>query len=738
MRWIAIVVCAASLVMACDDENGQGTRDTGTSGEDTRGQDIAPNADRDGDGLTEEIEALWGTSPTNPDTDGDGLCDGGLTVVGVCIAGEDRNGNGSLDAGETDPTKLDTDGDGVPDGEEVTSGCTSADNQCISDERRKVCKEDGGEVVVEACPSGEICYEGSCGPIVCEAGLVEGCEDDGKYRGCNAKGTGSGVFDCPGSQVCVEGACIPRVCSVGDSVCQDDNQVMVCNALGTGFVEGSRCKDEDIKRVCDEGECKPICDVALKLSSYVGCDYWAVDLDNAIDGPYDAAGQQFAVVVSNATGEAPALVKVYEKRGFEEVNPRPMLEVEVPVGGLEILRLPVDCYPDGVGCEPTDHTPYDINGTTLGPHAYRIASDVPITAYQFNPLDNVEVFSNDASILFPSTSLGRRYLVMSRRQGFDTLRGFLTVVATQQGETRVEVTVKAKTLPGIDAQGNPIPSLEAGETRTFTLQPFDVLNLETHSIGGDLTGSFISADADIAVFGGSEAVDVPDALVQCVSGAETRTQAADHLEQQLYPINAWGVRYHAIKSFKRGKERDFWRVMARFDNTVVRTFPDQTDGPVTLNTGEFFEFNSTEDFEIEANKQILVGQFLAGIQDPIDPERCSSGPDSAGIGDPTFILGVPVEQYRSDYVFLVPRFYERDYITVVSPKDATVTLDGTDIDEAEFALFGEGEYKTAKLLVEDGVHTITTSAPSAVFVYGFDGSVSYGYPAGLNLLDLFQ
>ena len=67
--------------------------------------------DPDGDGLTDELEAMLGTDPRNPDSDGDGVLDG-------C---EDVNRNGQRDGYESDPNAADTDGDGVPDGAEDTN-----------------------------------------------------------------------------------------------------------------------------------------------------------------------------------------------------------------------------------------------------------------------------------------------------------------------------------------------------------------------------------------------------------------------------------------------------------------------------------------------------------------------------------------------------------------------------------------------------------------------------------------
>ena len=100
------------------------------------------------------------------------------------------------------------------------------------------------------------------------------------------------------------------------------------------------------------------------------------------------------------------------------------------------------------------------------------------------------------------------------------------------------------------------------------------------------------------------------------------------------------------------------------------------------------------------------------------------------VGDPTLILSVP-EQFRDSYVFLTPTNFVEDYINVVAPAGATVTLDGNPVADA--VLPSGSNYKVARLPVTDGVHTLFATEPVGVVAYGYDEDVSYGYPAGLSL-----
>jgi hypothetical protein len=665
-------------------------------------------------------------------------------VVGLALSAWGCSGPG--DKGNKD-VGSDLEVTGVGDGIEVDTGSSDTDS-------------------TSGCDKGE-------GQVCC-AGEANGCTPDGKaLLACNEDGSGWDQVDCTDEEgdptVCFTSAEQPDgycgVCYPDTKKCANDETLLKCNQFGTEWVEDIKCDDASDGLICVQtggsGACVKLCDVNEKLNMYMGCDFWAADLDNAFvsggrSGYFDAAGSQYSVVVSNPNIKYPANVQIYNNEGEVLYDASDELFPTEPIlpGELRIYNLPRR----------------DLDGTVLAPLAYRVQANIPITAYQFNPLENVEVFSNDASLLLPSNVLGKYYYVMTREQTFNELRSFLTVVAVRNGTTKVTIDVTAPTLVGENVwTGQAIDALKSGDTFTADLQQYDVLNLETDLIGSDLTGSMILASKDVAVFGGSEAANAPntnhclvdEGAVQGVcewdleSSCKTNddctsdfnTCCADHLEQQLFPVKSWGLRYLASKTFPRNQELDVYRIIAAENNTQVTTIPPQASIPV-LNQGEWIDFESKDNFEIIAKKPIMVGQFLASEQAPDPNVNGVPQPGDAGIGDPAFILLVPVEQFRKDYVFLAPNKYELDYVTIIAPDGAKVWFDCNEIkpqdieancdpiDFDEFELFGMGEYATHKFSISDGVHSIYSDTDVGVYVYGYDQYVSYGYPAGLNIQDL--
>ena len=109
--------------------------ETGTEPE----EEIDPDLDTDGDGVSDVKELTFGTDPEAPDTDGDGLSDYDELYVYFTAAGDpDSDGDGLSDYDEifvygTDPLKGDTDSDGVSDGDELYYGTDPLDQDCDGD-----------------------------------------------------------------------------------------------------------------------------------------------------------------------------------------------------------------------------------------------------------------------------------------------------------------------------------------------------------------------------------------------------------------------------------------------------------------------------------------------------------------------------------------------------------------------------------------------------------------------------
>lgn len=627
------------------------------------------------------------------------------------------------------------------------------------------CNETGDGVQLDTCPAeAPTCKDGACIACVPDstfcAPIAAGQQISKAVMQCSSDGSGAEVLlPCGNGEACSLGKDFKAYCQScvpGNKICTAE-KAMVCADDGSGYELSDDCSTKGL--TCQGGLCVNPCDKDIKSNTNVGCDYWAIDLDNAkvpngSGGFYDAQNSQYAIIISN-TKPKPALVTV-------EAGTGNTAKYTVQGNGLKIINLP----------DPTWKIPaLNQDNTNINKNVYRIKSDQPIVAYQFNPLQNYDVFSNGASLLLPSNSIGTEYWVISREQSHDLLKSYFTVIATQTGTTTVTVVSSAKTLPGPS-----ISAMKPGDKVDFNLQQGQVLNVETNAIGADPTGTWIKATKPIAVFGGTEASNSPntDHCIagkcqhqgwSCTTNADCpKTCCADHMEQQLFPVSAWGKTYNCTKLKKRNKEKDAWRVLAAENDTVVSTSPKQTDIP-KLMQGQWYEFESDQDFILTASKPVEVMQFMASANAPDanndectgsylgqkvcgyywnkmqTPMSCNINADcpnipqaeqDAGIGDPDMINGVAQDQYLNSYVFLVPSAYKENYINVVAPNGAKVTLDGALIAANQFKPFGTG-WTVAVLEVKVGAHKLDADQKVGLVVYGWADYVSYGYPGGAAL-----
>ncbi|MCA9647871.1 MAG: IgGFc-binding protein, partial [Myxococcales bacterium] len=453
---------------------------------------------------------------------------------------------------------------------------------------------------------------------------------------------------------------------------------------------------------------------------------------------------------------------------------------DIPPLSLRVFRLgprEVDGSPSGEFNTGT--------GSALTRAGYRIKSQVPVIAYQFNPLENVNVFSNDASLLKPveaiagTSGLSAAYVVLGWPQTIAStedpntnfnpanpidLRAFIALVGTRQ-DTQVRITPTAKVLgaPGI-------PETAPGEVVEFTLQPFDVLNLETDDFNADFTGSLIETTEPVVVFSGSEASDAP-----FFETLASRRCCADHLEEQLDPIRTAGKRFIAPVAASRTQalvaggasvgvisEPDYFRIVAVTERGArIKTTAPGHESLILEGRGAYADLTATSHFSVESVEPVMLAE--------ISPSQAAAGvPRGLPGGDPSFIVVPPVEQFRPNYVFLTPDKYAFDFLRITTPNGARVLLDGRDVsglsnctalaadgltDEQrgaspEFVVYTcqlsfpvidpskEAPDNLSPGIQNDGVHRIDSDRAVGVLVDGFDSFVSYGYAAGTDLREI--
>lgn len=587
----------------------------------------------------------------------------------------------------------------------------------------------------DGCPEGQFCLEGTCREgSACTPGEVLGCADDQTRRVCPEGGVGFAEESCPNDQPnCVAGECTSNICEPGERVC-DGNTLYECSSDGESRTEIETCRGG-----CRGGQCVSACSGNEK--SYIGCNFFAVDLDNFAEYcnqdadccdfsgctscssqnicvGENANSQQYGVTVSN-TGSSQVDVDI------KDGNNNTVESVTIPPNSLESVGLPQ----------------YQTDNTGKTNRVYRVDANGPITVHQFNPQNQMDVFTNDASLLLPSNALGTHYLVTNwpARPNPQQLtsktanKPYVTIVAAESGSTSVSISTP------VDLQGGGgVSAISANTTTSISLNQHQVLQLAADSAGGtDMTGLEIETGGkNVAVFAGHECANIPSDTPFC-----------DHLEQQLFPTETLGSEYMLAKFAERGTEDDYYRVMAVEDGTMISTNPSTSIDGVTLDSGEFKQFKSTQDVYLSANKPVSVSQFMVGSAYPGPDNGCnpSLGGDTSNckvttlcndgsgtrIGDPAFLLNVPTSQFRDNYVFQTPEGYQEDWISVVAPQGAQVTLDGSTLSNPT-SVSGQS-YEIYREQVSPGVHKVTANEDVGLSAYGYECDVSYAYPGGLNL-----
>jgi hypothetical protein len=642
-----------------------------------------------------------GTSDGTGDSSGDestttGDGDGG-DGDGSSGDGDGSGGDGDGSSGDGDGTSGDGDGDGdgtSGDGDGTSGDGTSGDGDGTTgdgdgDGDVQMCL-DQCAIDLTACNDACTTTHGTCVAACGNQGCINGCDND--LSACNDA--------CDGST---------DSCNL---LCLDDG-FTPCDATGLGL-------------------------------SYLGCEFYPTVTSQAVDPSFS-----FAVAVANTAG-IEAKIRVW--RGNQIVG-----LATVPPQDLATLALPW-VEPLKGGEDLTVAPGWDTVIATEG--AYRLESSQPVTVYQYNPLEyelNVgsmascttnqdcpgngercemgtcvkfeNSFTNDASLLLPVNVWDLDYVV-STRPGLTLgspndpgVPGFYTVIASEDNTT---VTLNpSATGDGVMAGAG----VAADGTGTVTLNKTDVLSVFSQGTS-DLSGTLVNADRPVQVIAGHRCVYIPDSKLAC-----------DHLEESMYPITALARDYVVTNPLVNVNgtdevNRHVVRVIATEPDTTVTYEPAQGGNLGTLqNAGDFEEITEAdEDIRITSDKKVMVMQYMLGSERTGELFGLPQNNPVQGLGDPAMTLAAPVDQYRNQYLFHAPTNYLTNYVNVIAPTGATVTLDGTAI--AGWTSIGAGAYSVARVSLDNsgnGNHDISGTDAFGITVYGYGDYTSYWYPGGSDL-----
>ncbi len=355
--------------------------------------------------------------------------------------------------------------------------------------------------------------------------------------------------------------CVPFDCDDSDSSVHPDQWEVPDNGIDDDC-DGFTDEEEDTDPQYVGPTIPETCEQAEQTTTTVGCLFYAVDLDS-----HDSVEtQQYAVAISNVNQAETANVTVYKggSGGWTQHSSSPVSPMS-----LHTFELP----------------DYHMNssGLMVG-GSYKVVSDIPIIAYQFNPVDGASSYLSDASMLIPATSLSATYDVIGWKQnsGDGDMRAYFTVVATVDG-TLVSVEPAVAPLAGGVVPGTGAPF-------DVTMNEGDVLEVQTNGYGHSMTGSRVTSDEDhpIIVFSGQECAFIPENVYAC-----------DHLEEQMPGLRFWGTEFIAsrmpVRSGASTTENVLWQVYASEDSTEV-SFAASSGvsglpaSPSYLDQGEMLEF----------------------------------------------------------------------------------------------------------------------------------------------------
>ncbi len=514
------------------------------------------------------------------------------------------------------------------------------------------------------------------------------------------------------------------------------------------------------------------CPAAARARGNAGCSFYAL---MTAQSP-DLAGACFAMFVVNP-GTRPATLRL-ERDGavlpLDKAARRPQgggldlqylpleSDAQLPAGEVAILFL---SHSDGQAfarCPglviPTVNVPTSLrlglpqNAPLSGVgRAFHLTSDRPVIAYQVFPYGGGSSALTSATLLLPEEAWGQAYVAVHALQNnynpdLPVPRNVAVVAAQDDTEVTVRPTAAV-------TAGDGVPAIAKGALGTVRLRAGQYLEIAHRT--EELTGSIVTSNKPVGLFGGAPCLQLPAAVCCC-----------DSSHQQIPPIQALGNEYAAVRYRSRApgsEESAPWRLVGAVDGTSLTYQPAAPTGaPSALARGQTVDFSTAQPFLVrsqDADHPFYLGGYMTG------------GDAFAGAGDPEFVNVLPTSQFLSSYVFFTDPTYPETNLVVVRKRGpegafADVSLACNSAPLGGWRPLGDFEYTRVDLTTgrwepalpgcNNGRQKMSSAAPFAVTVWGWGTSAtgagspfgsppnfplppwytrfaSYAYPAGASI-----
>ena len=514
------------------------------------------------------------------------------------------------------------------------------------------------------------------------------------------------------------------------------------NVLGA---DGGVIETCDENSACSAGKCVPACDAAAASKGNVGCTFLASTPSFIMNRKPPC----YVVFVANAWPKA-ATLKVERDGTTLDVTQFGRIAsatgsaatwskvpaTGVPPGEVGVLFLSHDTN----GCPVTPAVTSSAavyTGTALATgrgKAFRITSNVPVSAYDILPYGGASSFLPIAQLLFPTTAWGDNFVAAlppSSNRGARTFEAHWAQVIADEDNTEVSI-VPNVVLPS----GTGVAQGPANVKTTYTLSAGEFIQWQNP---GDMSGSVLSATKPIAFMGGQTYL--------CWDTATTKGGGCDSVHQLVQPVSALGSEYLGVPYRTRLKDSSTesiaYRIVGTVDGTQLTFDPPVAAAPTQLGLGTVATFEATTPFIVRSQDvahPFFTAQIMAGY-----------GP-SLVAGDEEFTHLMPPAQFLQHYVFFTDPTYTETYLVVVRAKGASgfqnvnVACSGNVTGFASIGTSGNYEYAYVSL-VKDGVgvggckngpQSATSAGAFGITVWGLGVAASYGYPAGGNVATINQ